>query len=680
MVRKGLARISATLGVLLTISLTIPPAHPQVLQPDFMQMNMEELLDLEVTSVSRKPQKVSDAAAAVYVITQQEIRRSGATSIPEVLRLAPGLHVARLDTNKWAISSRGFSNLYANKLLVLVDGRTIYNDVFGGVIWQARDFPLEDIERIEVIRGPGASVWGVNAVNGIINIITKTATDTPGALITGSGGVNAPNVGFMRQGGRVGDELAYRVYAKYLDEDGSVALRGQPARDERELGTSGFRIDWKTTSRQTLSISGDAYRAHGGEVLRTITSLTPPSERDFAAKSSGTGGSLLTQWTDHLSDDSEIALQFFYDQQSFVTGATSEHRHTLDFDFKHERRAGSHEFIWGGNYRSSLGESPSEGYPIRFDPARRHDHLFSGFGQDEIALAGDLLHLTLGSKLDYNNHHGADFQPNARVLWNVSKKQALWFAISKAARTPSRLESDVRGMGGLLPPEPAAGVPFPMVFSYFGSPDLPSETVRAHEVGYRQQIGRKLSFDFDGFYNVYSDLRSYELGASRVEATAGYPRIVIPVVIASLGRGESYGVEASGDARLRRAWRISGNYSFYRMQFHLAPGSTDVISEVGGTSSPTHQFQFRTSLDLSRSIEADLGCKYVSSLSALGVPAYTSVDARVGWKLSPNLELAVVGQNLLDPGHLEFAPNGQDGITQGAMVQRGGYAKFSWHF
>jgi iron complex outermembrane recepter protein len=666
-------------ALLLAGSLVASPAAAQVLQPDFMQLNMEELLDLEVTSVSRKPQKVSDAAAAVFVITQQEIRRSGATSVPDVLRMVPGLHVARLDVNKWVVTSRGFSSVYANKLLVLVDGRTIYNQLFSGVMWQSHDVPLEDIERIEVIRGPGASIWGVNAVNGVINIITKRAADTHGILITATGGVQVPNGGFVRYGDGTPDELAYRVYAKYVDQPGSTSRTGKPAADDWDLGSSGFRIDWNASSRNTLSLSGDLFRSHGGEITRLVTSVIPPSQREFESNSRTSGGSLLAQWTDRRSDDSETAVQFFFDEQNFRQAVTAEKRKTFDIDFKHMRRFSAHELIWGGNYRGSTGRTPESGYVVLFNPAVRQDHLFSTFVQDEVPVAGERLRLTVGSRLDYSNRDGVDFQPNARALWALSKNQAVWFGFSKAERTPSRLESDVQGIGSLVSPS-SNPQRLPGVLTYSGGKDLPSESLKAHEVGYRRQIAKAVSLDLAGFYNVYSELLTYERQTPRVEVSNSLPYLNFPYTFASLGHGESYGVEASADARIRRIWRVSGYYSLLKLQLHLAPQSTDVVSEWAERQSPAHQFQVRSSVDLSRTVEADVAYRYTGALAALRVPGYTDVDARIAWKLSPNVEVALAGQNLFNRGHLEFAPNTLDGMTQASLVKRSGYSKISWRF
>lgn len=659
----------------LAILLTAGSAAAQEDLPDLTHLNMEDLLSVQVTSAGKKPQKVSDTAAAVFVITQQDIRRSGASSVPEVLRMVPGLHVAQLDASKWVVTSRGFSSRYANKLLILVDGRSIYNPMFSGVFWETRDVPLENIERIEIIRGPGASLWGANAVNGIINIITKKAFETSGTLVTAAGGLNSPSTGMVRQGGELIAGLSYRGYVKYLDRGSSTNPQGQSAADRWNTTASGFRLDLDR-SGDALSISGDLQKIGSGEINKLAISLNPPTESTFTSRAHTTSGSIHTRWSHSFSDDSESTLQFYFDRQALRTALAGEKRDTVDFDFQQRNRFSRHELLWGANYRTSEGVGTQESFAASIAPGVRRDTLAGVFLQDEIVLFPGRMNLALGAKLDHNSYTGLEFQPNIRLLWTLSKSRTAWLSASKAVRTPSRFESDLHVITEIIPPSDPLSLPVVAIFG--GSANLRSESLRAYEIGYREQFGGRLFIEADGFYNVYRHLRTFENGTPFVDFTDS-PRMTVPVGVANNLEGETYGVEINADAWISRVWHVTGNYSLLKMLLNLTPGSTDTASAKAGGQTPNHQFYVRSGVDLWRTIEADITYRFVASLPALGVGSYSSVDARLGWKLSSTLEFSLVGRNLLEP-HLEFVPDLSDGMVGESLVKREGYAKLSWRF
>jgi iron complex outermembrane receptor protein len=663
------------LQLTLTVILLTGSAAAQDDLPDLTHLNMEDLLSLQVTSVGKKPQKVSDTAAAVFVITQQDIRRSGASSVPEVLRMVPGLHVAQLDASKWVVTSRGFSSRYANKLLILVDGRSIYNPMFSGVFWETRDVPLENVERIEVIRGPGASLWGANAVNGIINIVTKKAFETRGTLVTAAGGFNSPSTGMVRHGGETTAGLSYRGYVKYLDRGNSIDPQGQSAADRWNTTASGFRVDWNR-SGDALSISGDLQKIGSGEINKLAVSLNPPAESTFASRSRTTSANILTRWNHSFSDDSESTLQFYFDRQALQTALAGEKRDTVDFDFQQRNKFSRHELLWGVNYRTSEGTGTKKSFAASIDPLTRRDTLAGVFLQDEIALVPGRLSAALGGKLDHNSYTGLEFQPNVRLLWTLSKSRTAWLAASKAVRTPSRFESDLRVITEIMPPDSRS--PFPIVATFEGGTNLRSESLRAYEIGYREQFGGRLFIEADGFYNIYRHLRTFENGAPVVDFTAS-PHVRVPVNVANNLEGETYGVEITADAWISRVWHVTGNYSHLKMRLNLAPESTDTGSGKAGGQTPRHQFYVRSGVDLWRTLEADITYRFVGSLPTLQVGSYSAVDARLGWKLSSAIEFSLVGRNLLEP-HLEFVPDLSDGMVGESLVKREAYAKISWRF
>src|SRR5882757_1888484 len=487
-------------------------AQDQKSVPDVAAMSMEDLMNMQVTSVSKRTQKVADAAAAIFVITLEDIRRSGATSIPEALRLAPGLEVARIDENKWAIGSRGFNGRFDNKLLVLIDGRSVYTPLFSGVYWNIQDVLLEDIDRIEVIRGPGATLWGANAVDGVINIITKPAASTQSAIVTAGGGTEERGAGGVRYGSKIGDATHYRIYGKYFDWGPSDYIAGGTAHDGWDAIRGGFRADWTPSGANSLTIQGDIYRSNYNETL-TVPTLSAPYSNTFPNNGTYSGGNILGRWN-HSTEGGSMSLQMYYDNTTTVDHSLFEdHQNIFDIDFQDGFHAGNHQqFLWGLGYRAILDGNDSS-ITVSLRPNQVNLNQFSTFLQDEISLADNHLRLTLGSKLEHNTFTGFEVEPNARLLWTLTPNQSVWTAISRAVRTPALTEEGLRLNSAVIPPGTLVNpTPFPAVITVFGSHQFHSEDLLAYEFGYRMQATSNLSLDIATFYNRYSNLRSAEPG------------------------------------------------------------------------------------------------------------------------------------------------------------------------
>ncbi|MCD4688920.1 MAG: TonB-dependent receptor [Desulfuromonadaceae bacterium] len=638
-------------------------------------MSLEELVNLEITSVSKKPQTISDSAAAVFVITQDDIRRSGATSIPEVLRLAPGVNVAHIDGNKWAITARGFNGRFANKLLVLMDGRSVYTPLFSGVYWDIQDTLLDDIERIEVIRGPGATLWGANAVNGVINIITKHSENTQGILAKGGYGSVEKGFAALRYGGALGDTANYRVYIKYFNRDGSDALSGGEAADDWNAFRGGFRFDGRLGSSDTLTVQGDAYSGAAGQTNQEFNFTFPnyPTITDEDTKFSG--GNLLLRWERTLSDTSDLALQTYYDRTERNEKALAkESRDTMDLDFQHRFALGQRqEIVWGLGYRITWDNIEPNEPTIMINKRSQTDHLASLFVQDEITLKPDLLRLILGSKLENNDYTGLEIQPNARLIWTPNEEHSLWGAVSRAVRTPSRAEEDASIVVKLIPPDITN--PLLTLITANGNNDFDSEELLAWELGYRFMPNPTFSLDLATFLNIYENLRTGEPQTPFVPTMA--PHLVIPTRLDNKMKAKVWGFEAVADWKIKNWWRLQTVYSFLQEDLDYTSDSNDSGSiDLAEGTTPKHQVSLRSSMDLPRDIELDFWLRYADELESLGIDDYLTLDIRLGWQPRPGLELVLVGQNLLQNSHQEYSPEYQTLATE---VPRGIYGQVVWH-
>lgn len=643
---------------------------------DLATLSLEELGQIKVTTVSRAPREQFNSAAAIEVITQEDIRRSGATSLPEALRLAPGLHVARLDAHSWAIGSRGFNGAFANKLLVMIDGRSVYTPLFSGVWWDVQDTVMEDIDRIEVIRGPGATLWGANAVNGVINIITRSARDTQGGLISAGAGTEETGFASFRYGEALGENGAFRLYGKYNNRDGTRLPNGSLADDRWQIGRLGFRTDWDPSDYNQFTLQGEAYR---GEIDQTITRLTPAAPFAPAADSVSQevkGGHILGRWTHTVSADSDWTLQTYFDRTERDVEILSEERDTFDLDFQHRLTAGSrHSIVWGLGYRLTADQFEGS-FDAALTPSARTDHLPSAFIQDEIELIEDRLWFTAGAKYQHNEYTGNEFQPGARLLWKPRERHTLWASVTRAVRTPSRVENDIRlnrepvfPAGGLFPGSPAA------VTSFLGNRGVESEELVAYELGYRTRPHERLTIDAAAFYNVYDNLVSVE----PIGFLAGPGA---PSAAATFGNqlsGETYGGEIGAQAQVTDWARVKASYTLLQTRLHTDPLSGDTTSAQRDEGrNPQQQFSLRGAFDLTRKVEFDAALSYIDRLPGLGIGDCFLLDLRLAWRPTARVEMSIVGQGLLDNRQPQFLP--AELATQPAEIERSVYGKIVWKF
>lgn len=642
---------------------------------DLSEASLEDLMSIEVTSVSKKEQKLSRVAAAIFVITQEDIRRSGARSIPDVLRMVPGVNVGQINSSTWAITARGFNGQFANKMLVLIDGRTVYDPSNSGVYWDAQDTILEDIERIEVIRGPGATVWGTNAVNGVINIMTKPAKDTQGGLLAGGGG-SYEQGGSLRYGGKLGKRGHYRVFGKYLNRGSFEDFSGRDLADGWRVKRSGFRTDWELSDRDSLTVQGDIYGGVRGTPYGVGAALAPPfftsPHTDIQENS---GGNLLARWSHTFRGGSEMRLQTYFDRISRVEPTDPELRSTFDVDFQYHVPLGSrHDVVWGLGYRTN-SDHMAGSFRVSFNPERFSSSIANGFIQDEINLVRDKVWLTAGTKIEHNEFSGTEVQPDLRLLWALNNRHTLWGAYSNAIRIPARSFDHLRvnvaafpGQGGVV-----------SLITIFGNPQLESEDLDGYEVGYRFQPNKRLSFDIATFSNSYNHLRSSEPGVPFFEAAPAPPHLVIPQVLGSKLFGSTHGAEAAVEWRATRFWTLKGGYAWFVPSLKLEPSSGDTtsISEAEGVA-PRNQFQVRSEITLPHGLEFDTAVYRVGRLGAGSIPAYTRIDSRFAWQFAERMELSLTAQNLLDPRHPEFSAFTQSYVS--GQPPRSVYGSFTWRF
>ncbi|MBF0427654.1 MAG: TonB-dependent receptor [Magnetococcales bacterium] len=615
-------------------------ADHQAQMEHLLNMDFKALSEIRLTSVARKEQTLVDTTAAVTVIDQEEIRRSGLNTLPELLRLVPGLEVARINANNWAITSRGFNAQFSNKLLVLMDGRTLYTPLFAGVNWNLQDVMLNDVERIEVIRGPGGTVWGANAVNGVINIITKKAADTQGGLLTvGGGNLDQVQAG-LRYGGHVGDKMDYRVFGKGFQHAEFLTANGAGAKDSWELQHGGIRTDWHLSKRDELTIQGDLYH---------MTEESSVEQRR--------GGNLLTRWTRKSQDKIDFSFQMYYDR---TFRSNTEETEIFDLDWHHRfDLSKSQEITWGLGFRQT-DFNLTNGPLISWVPPRRHDQSPSLFVQDEIAVSDDLK-LTIGSKLEHNDYTGLEYQPSARLLWRVVENNTVWAAISRAVRSPSPTDTGFQLTAPLGPTS---------TLKIWGNPEFTSETVWAYELGYRTQLMPRLSLDVATFYNHYDWLGT----------TENLPKTFVPFTInqtfANKAEGNTYGLETAANWLVLDNWKLRASHTWLKMNLDLMDNSTDTTTIATANNNPRNQIQLRSYLDLPYDLQLDAALYHVTTLTNLDIPSVLRLDVRLGWQPIKTMSLSLSGHNLLDNQHPEF----QGTSIQSSEVPRSFFAKLDWIF
>ena len=625
-------------------------------------------MKIEITSASRKEQRAADVAAAVFVITHEDIRRSGMTTLPDVLRLAPGVDVAQVNANKWAVSVRGFNALYANKLLVLIDGRNLYNRIFSGVLWDTEDLLLADIERIEVIRGPGAALWGANAVNAVINIVTRTAADTQGALVSVETG-RAGSQGAVRYGG-ISGKAAYRVYSQWTGRDQSLTSEGTRADDASHSVTSGFRADWAGRPN-AFTLEGSFTAGQARALWPNLDPQTAASEPIANEPTDTQGGHLRARWSRTRSNGATLQIQ-----SSLEIGGRQEpigdyHHRAFDIDSQYHVPLGTHQDLVAGTSYRFTDEQFLGTVGLSLTPPDDHSSLWAGFVQDEIALANDRLAITLGTQIQYDSTSGAGVQPTARVMWKGLSSHRFWAAASRALRTPALNE---RGIRVDYPPVAGPGG-LPLYVSALGNPLVETETLGEAEVGYRLEIGTTASVDVTGFTGRYEHLATQEASAPIVEFVPS-PRIVVASHIGNALDAATHGVEIAGHWAPLDSWHLDGSYSTFHFTPRLAATSQDPNAGSSDATAPSGQWQLRTTFAPARRMTIGAALFHVGPLVQLQVAAYTRADVNAEWRFTPRLSLMVIGQNLLDAAHAEFA--GTASLLLPTQVPRSASLRLRW--
>ncbi len=662
--------------VIISLFYFISHMNAKAERDELLELSVEDLLNVEVISVSKKAKSLNDSPAAIYVISNEDIKRIGATSIPEALRLAPGLDVSRIDSNKWAVSARGFNGRFSNKLLVLIDGRNTYTLAFAGVYWENQDVMMEDIDRIEIIRGPGATLWGANAVNGVINIITKHSADTQGGLLTAGGGTEEQGFGAIRYGTELNSDTTARAYVKGFKRDESSHETGGEANDDWHRVQGGFRMDTQLSTFDSLSVQGDAYYSVFNQNT-TIPQITMPHQENFNESIDSFGGNLLAQHQHVFSSTSDYTLKVFYDFYERDEVYLKESRHAFDFDFQHRFAFLEwHDLIWGTRYHYSYGHFRGSRV-ASFNPAKTNDQLFSAFVQDEMTLIDEYLWLTLGSKFEHNDYSGFEVQPTARLMWVPHGQHRIWAAVSRAVRTPSRLDEDINILQTVIPAQAIATPPFfspPVALTLSGNNQFKSEEVISYEAGYRTTFIDNISIDFTAFYNDYSYLRSLQSGA----ATFNGSFIEQAIFFGNVLSASTYGFEVATVWQMMDWWRWDVNYNLLKTDFD---GQGAALQS--GSISPQQRVSLRSAISPVEDVDIDVLFRYVDSNTAVGlfgsteIKDYVSLDIRLAWRPVDKVEFSLVGQNLLAEQHQEYR---QEAFTTPTEIDRGMYGKLTWNF
>ncbi len=582
---------------------------------ELKQLSIEELVDTDVTTASRRIERLADVAAAVTVISSEDLRRMGVQTLAQALRLAGHMHVSQISGPQYGITARGFAISTANKMLVLLDGRTVYSPVFAGVFWETQDMSLLDIDRIEVIRGPGGSIWGANAVNGVINVISKRATETKGTLVNISAGSSVLGPYTVRHGGRFGSAGAYRAYAKVRFEDSHQLLSGADALDDFDFGQAGFRIDSDSSRRSQLTLQGDMYTG--------TTGLSATTEANLS------GGNLLGRWTVAGANHATIVQAYFDRTYRRVPNQYRGTLHTADIDAQHHWTYTRHNVVFGAGYRHYDGDDLGDGPGFFFEPRRRASHRFNVFAQDEITIARGVF-LTIGSKFERNEFTGFDIQPTVRGRWSGTHQSA-WGAISRSVRVPTRFDTDLR-----------IRIPNTPNLVLTGSEDFESEAVVAYEAGYRRQFHERLSIDLAAYVNRYDDLRSQELAPGR------------PITLANMMNALARGLETTASLQVLTRWQLHASHAYHWKELTFDPGSTDPTNGASEANDPRNIFKLRSYVTATNRIEIDAFYRYVGELPQPAVDAYHELDARFGFRVLPGWDLSLIGNSLLHDRHLEF--------------------------
>lgn len=671
---RAVVQVGRLLAPLTMLFFLLIPASPQTTSTDLTSLSLEDLMNTKVTSVSKTEKNLSRTASAIFVITAADIARSGATNIPDLLRMVPGVDVAQINANTWAISARGLNGRFSNELLVMIDGRNVYTPTFGGVLWDTLDLPLEDIERIEVIRGPGATVWGANAVNGVINIITKKAAQTKGGMLVAGAGNVDQEFGTAQYGGGLGKETSYRVFAKYFNQDHLPTAGGAVGFDGWHLLRGGFRMDSHLSRKDNLTVEGDLYTGQENSPTTFLPSVTSPGLQNINLQVPLSGGFLSSTWDHTVSARSDTRLQISFDRYK-RNDILSEARNTVAVEFQHHFVWGDRqEIVWGGGYRHTASDTRGN-LTASFIPPDLDLQMFSAFFQDEVALVPNRLYLTFGTKVEHNPYTGFNLMPSTRMSWTPSTRQMFWAAISRAERTPAESDTTVRAnVSGF--PGPGGT---PVLVAFVGNPNFENEGATAYEAGSRTAIGRDLSIDVAVFYTTYDHQQTTEPAAAFFENSPAPAHTVLPFTFKNLMHGEAHGFEIATNWKVTDRWTLSPGYAFEKFHFHLDAPSQDTsgVFDDEGTS-PVHSAQLRSHIKLLHGIGWDASAYFVDRLKSEVIPSYTRLDTGLTWRWTEGLSMSVVGQNLVKDRYLEFVDS--SGVVRSTLIKRSVYAKFTWQF
>ena len=645
-------------------------------QNEFIDMDISQLMNITITSVSKKPQNLADAAAAVFVISAEDIKNSGVTAVADALAMAPGLQVAKISSSKWSVSSRGFSGFTSNKLLILIDGRSVYSPAYSGTFWDQQNVLLEDIERIEVIRGPGGTLWGANAVNGVINIITKKAEDTEGVMLTAGGGDQERIMSGARIGGKIGESTYGRLSLSYNDrEANSLYANDMDAGDGWQSMRGSFRLDGDHSPKGKWTVQGDLYKNDEDQFVSPYWVTTPPYFTSIAGSVEDEGANLLARYEHEFSEDKILTVQTYYDYTDRKEDYYQQTFNIYDFDLQYQMGIGkSHSLTMGTGFRHIEGDFTEN---IQVSMLDSEDQLYSAFLQDEIALVPDNLWFTLGTKWEHNDYTGSEWQPSARVLWKPAENHSVWTSVARAVRTPSMVEAGGTILLAVFPTD--FGV---MQSNLVGKEDFDVEELIAYEAGYRLQPGFNLSLDLAVFYNDYDD--TYAVTQVTPSST--------DLTFINGSKGDSHGLEAVVDWKTTDWLSFQAVYSYIDMSFEL--DGRDSSTSAGGVfidyvenSSPEHQVSLRSTIDFAKDWRLNLWLRYIDDIvvinsenvlgGSFAIDDYFIFNANITWMVTENIEFTLAGQNLLEDRQLQYA---SEYATPPTAIERGFYGKVTWRF
>ncbi len=629
------------------------------------QLTLEQLSAVQITSITKDPVAAFQTPAAIGVITSRDIRRLGVRTLPDLLRLIPGVNVAQIDSSEWAVGIRGFQGKLSKSVLVLIDGRSVYTPLFAGVYWDAQDVLMEDIDRVEIIRGPGGTIWGSNSVNGVINIITKNARETRGSLVSVGGGNTEQGFIDWRYGAGT-DQLSYRLFGKAFNRSAQERAGGGNY-DDWQRGQAGARVDWQINGREALTIQGDLYAAKAGQLLQ-ISQFSPPSSTAEQDDRYLNGQNVMATWRRVLSSEADVQLRVYFDRTERHELNYKETRHTLDLDFVQHASANRNHVTWGLGARLSPSDFTMQVPSVDFQPHNQTYRIFSGSFEDEVLLARNRLSVTGGVKIEHTSLSGFNYQPSARVSWTPDQGQTVWGAYTRAVRTASRIE-DGFVFSALLNPSP------PTYVRLVGDGKFEPEELNGFEMGYRKYITQRGFVSVSLFRNRYDDLLSVELQNSIVETNPQPDHTVLPLLLRNGIKATTTGGEVATLWDMAYWLRTRASYSLVRLDAKRKEGSNDAstVGQLEGDT-PQHKVVLQGLLSLPKKFEANLAYRYVSSVPDQKTPGYSTGDVRVGRPVGEHFQIELVGRDLLQPSHQEYLgpPGGP------VRVKRSGYISLTW--